>query len=467
MKIQQTIMTIGLCLGAVACSNEEPRTTPAAGEDGALTMTASISDVLPTRSADGTPVTDGMYYFSYVDVDDTHDYKYRTIEVIFDNSEEGIPWKDKTGAGTQLTWADVNRGSNYFVLDNFPVISEGVDNPTIDFSEDTYKELKEQYKAQPAPDKDGEGNDILWKRLYVSEQVVLDPLHFELKHKMSKLTFEITIFDDVAEDMGSIEGIEVELHHVATTITKFQRLVLTGNVVPDAVDENPIQLTAGVDAQSGENGNLHYTTGGWIFPPQEFVNNEEKPKLRVTLTGSEGTKKVYSGTLPQSMEVSGVTELLSFKEGHHLTVKAGLHNTTDMSINFQPVLVEKWKYQKETDLNIRQAGIWTAAQLMELIDAWNSDGELNEKILRKYGMKSETDETEIMWTFSLYRNITITKDGYVTSNGLNFDSKDGVSFTFNAGTCTVNDHTVKENGTFGTNTDAPEEEPEEEGGKES
>lgn len=454
MKIQQTIMTIGLCLGAVACSNEEPRTTPAAGEDGALTMTASISNVLPTRSADGTPVTDGTYYFSYVDVDDTHAFKYRTIEVIFDNSEEGIPWKDKTGAGTQLTWADVNRSSSYFVLDNFPVISEGMDEPTIDFSGD-YKELKEKYKAQPAPDKDGKGNDILWKRLYVSEQVVLDPLHFELKHKMSKLTFEITIFDDVAEDMGSIEGIEVELHHVATTIKEFQRLVLTGNVVPNAVDENPIQLTAGVDAQSGENGNLHYTTGGWIFPPQEFVNNEEKPKLRVTLTGSEGTKKVYSGTLPQSMEVSGVTELLSFKEGYHLTVKAGLTNATDMSINFQPVLIEKWKYQKETDLNIRQAGIWTGAQLQELIATWNSDA-LDEKILRKYGVKMESENKEVKWTFYLYRDIYLGSIGNdATSIGLE-GRKDGVSFKFDAGNRTVNGHKVKEDGTFESSTPSKE-----------
>ena len=453
MKIQQMIMTIGFCLWAVACSNEELHTAPATGEDGALTMTASISDVLSTRAADGIPVDSGTYYFSYVNVggeDDT----YRTIKVIFD-SEEGIPWKKGSGAGsgTQLTWADVNRNSKYFVLDNLLVDSDaGKDSLAVDFSNEQYKE---HYKAQPAPDKDGEGNDILGGRLSVNEQVVLDPLHFELKHKMSKLTFEITIFDDVVKDMGNIENIEVELQHVATTIATFRRLKLNGNVVPGDVDKDPIQLLeANVDEQSGENGNFHYTTGGWIFPPQEFVNNEEKPKLRVTLTGSEGTKKVYSGTLPQSMEVSGVTELLSFKEGYHLTVKAGLTNATDMSINFQPVLIEKWKYQKETDLNIRQAGIWTGAQLQELIDTWNSEDTLDEKILRKYGVKSE--DKGVKWTFYLYRDIYLGSIGNdATSIGLE-GRKDGVLFKFDAGNRTVNGHKVKEDGTFESSTPSKE-----------
>lgn len=434
MKTKQIITIISLCLSTVACSNEELGTTPATGEHGALTMTASIDEELSTRADGSIQVVSGIYYFSYAKEDDN--YKYITTEAEFTDSK-GIPWKTTTEPREQLTWSDINRSSQYFVLDNMSALCPDGD---YEMEVDLTNIAGSNYNAQKAPETDGGGNDILWGKIEVKKQNELDPLRFDLKHKMSKLTFRIRIAQDVWDKFDRDKPVKVELSNVITTTKSFARL--KGVVTAGSEVGEPVELD-GNYAQSNEADRLLYITDSWIFPPQEFVGvaKKEMPELKVSLPkkDAEGEYIVYNGVLPQSMKVNGAWELLSFKEGYHLTIAALLTDDTNMEINFQPVLVEKWTFIPQKDLNIMQVGIRTGKQLEELIEACNVD-KPDEKILKKYGVKNEGK-----WEFDLWKDVTTASiEEDATTIGLGAK----ISFIFNSNNYTVNGKYVNSEGEF-------------------
>ena len=212
--------------------------------DEPLELSASISETLPTRAEE--ELAEGTYYFSYVNSKQTS-VKYETTKVSF---EAGNSTPD-------LTWDQINTNNNItnklFILDNVPYINM---NGFTSSNNDTnklinLKEIKEgtetesRYNAGPAPTVPGEGNDLLWDTVKVENVsgAPLSPVHFDLEHRMSMLTFKLLSNNDneINTLLSNPEKVEVKLHRVITEPYQFNRLTgaITNNTKP--IDETLIQ----------------------------------------------------------------------------------------------------------------------------------------------------------------------------------------------------------------------------------
>lgn len=401
------IVAIGICLFASACSDERPY-GPVVDEKNALEIIASINEEQQTKAdeeiKDDVDIDTGdkgevIYYFSYVEKSSKNNL-YTTIDVtgtenkVSDKDWEGLPYKT-SNSQDQLTWGDINLKSRYFILDNiqYNVRKEPTPLQTISFlTEKDDSGLYSKYDAAPAPEKVGTGNDILWGQLEVSKQQgeILNPLHFELEHKMSKVTFVIFSKDVKVQSSLKESGAKVTLSNVILESASFNRL--KGEVIA-GTSKSDRQL-------DGEFENGSYITKAWIFPPQ-FFGDEDRPKLSVQVGGV-----TYTGPLNASMQIGSTTVLLEFLAGYHLIIEAELGDFNDRNIYFEPVLVEKWNVLPDKDLSVGQVGIRTTEELKECMDAFSkisssSSSDENIRILRKYGVQNGDS-----WTFYLWKNLT-------------------------------------------------------------
>lgn len=410
--------------------------------DEPLELSASISETLPTRAEE--ELAEGTYYFSYVNSKQTS-VKYETTEVSF---EAGNSTSD-------LTWDQINTNNNItnklFILDNVPYINM---NGFTSSNNDTnklinLKEIKEgtetesRYNAGPAPTVPGEGNDLLWDTVKVENVsgAPLSPVHFNLEHRMSMLTFKLRSNDsEINTLLSSLEKVEVKLHRVITKPNQFNRLTGAITNTADPIDEDAA-VTLDVAGYTSEEGAI---TESWIFPPQEF-HNTGRPVLAITLTDTEKNQtRTFKGVLPESMLYEGSNELLEFLPGCHLTVTVVLGSWDDLTVNFRPVLVKKWVTYSAKDINAKQVGVYTADELTELVTAYNQDSSEDNLTLWKYGTYDKGNST---WIFYLWKNLT---EVTVTNNNLGFASNQTSGFTFEANGHTINGNTV---GTDGTLTD--------------
>lgn len=411
--------------------------------DEPLELSASISETLPTRAEE--ELAEGTYYFSYVNSKQTS-VKYETTKVSF---EAGNSTPD-------LTWDQINTNNNItnklFILDNVPYINmNGFTSSNNDINKlINLKEIKEgtetesRYNAGPAPTVPGEGNDLLWDTVKVENVsgAPLSPVHFDLEHRMSMLTFKLLSNNDseINTLLSNPEKVEVKLHRVITEPYQFNRLTgaITNNTKP--IDETQA-VTLDITGYTPEEGAI---TESWIFPPQEF-HNTGRPVLAITLTDTENQTRTFKGVLPESMLYEGKYEPLEFFSGCHLTVTVVLGSWDDLTVNFRPVLVKKWVTYSAKDINAKQVGVYTADELMELVKAYNQDSSKDNLTLWKYGTYDEDNST---WTFYLWKDLTGVTE---TNNSLGFITEEGKpSFTFKANGHTINGKTV---GTDGTLTD--------------
>lgn len=409
--------------------------------DEPLELSASISETLPTRAEE--ELAEGTYYFSYVNSKQTS-VKYETTEVSF---EAGNSTPD-------LTWDQINTNNNItnklFILDNVPYINM---NGFTSSNNDTnklinLKEIKEgtetesRYNAGPAPTVPGEGNDLLWDTVKVENVsgAPLSPVHFDLEHRMSMLTFKLLSNNDseINTLLSNPEKVEVKLHRVIKEPYQFNRLTgaITNNTKP--IDETQA-VTLDITGYTPEEG---ATTQSWIFPPQKF-HSTGRPVLAITLTDTEKNQtRTFKGVLPESMLYEGSNELLEFLPGCHLTVTVVLGSWDDLTVNFRPVLVKKWVTYSAKDINAKQVGVYTADELTELVTAYNQDSSEDNLTLWKYGTYDKGNST---WIFYLWKNLT---EVIVTNNNLGFASNQTSGFTFEANGHTINGKTVGTNGTL-------------------
>ena len=412
--------------------------------DEPLELSASISETLPTRAEE--ELAEGTHYFSYVNSKQTS-VKYETTEVSF---EAGNSTPD-------LTWDQINTNNNItnklFILDNVPYINmNGFTSSNNDINKlINLKEIKEgtetesRYNAGPAPTVPGEGNDLLWDTVKVENVsgAPLSPVHFDLEHRMSMLTFKLLSNNDseINTLLSNPEKVEVKLHRVITEPYQFNRLTgaITNNTKP--IDETQA-VTLDITGYTPEEGAI---TESWIFPPQEF-HNTGRPVLAITLTDTENQTRTFKGVLPESMLYEGKYEPLEFFSGCHLTVTVVLGSWDDLTVNFRPVLVKKWVTYSAKDINAKQVGVYTADELMELVKAYNQDSSEDNLTLWKYGTYDEDNST---WTFYLWKNLT---EVTVTNNNLGFTSDQTPGFTFEANRHTINGKTVETNGTLTDNS---------------
>lgn len=413
--------------------------------DEPLELSASISETLPTRAEE--ELAEGTYYFSYVNSKQTS-VKYETTKVSF---EAGNSTPD-------LTWDQINTNNNItnklFILDNVPYINM---NGFTSSNNDTnklinLKEIKEgtetesRYNAGPAPTVPGEGNDLLWDTVKVENVsgAPLSPVHFDLEHRMSMLTFKLLSNNDseINTLLSNPEKVEVKLHRVITEPYQFNRLTgaITNNTKP--IDETQA-VTLDITGYTPEEG---ATTQSWIFPPQKF-HSTGRPVLAITLTDTEKNQtRTFKGVLPESMLYEGSNELLEFLPGCHLTVTVVLGSWDDLTVNFRPVLVKKWVTYSAKDINAKQVGVYTAEELTELVNAYNANSSENNLTLWKYGTYDKGNST---WIFYLWKNLT---EVTVTNNNLGFASDQTPGFTFEANGHTINGKTVETNGTLTDNS---------------
>ena len=413
--------------------------------DEPLELSASISETLPTRAEE--ELAEGTHYFSYVNSKQTS-VKYETTEVSFE-----------AGNSTpNLTWDQINTNKNIanklFILDNVPRINgEFTSSNTNRFI--NLKDIKKggtdtesRYNAGPAPTVPGEGNDLLWDTVKVENVsgAPLSPVHFDLEHRMSMLTFKLLSNNDseINTLLSNPEKVEVKLHRVITEPYQFNRLTgaITINSTTTPIEEkNAVTLeVAGYTPEEGA------TTQSWIFPPQEF-HNTGRPVLAITLTDTEKNQtRTFKGVLPESMLYEGSNELLEFLPGCHLTVTVVLGSWDDLTVNFRPVLVKKWVTYSAKDINAKQVGVYTAEELTELVNAYNANSSENNLTLWKYGTYDKGNST---WTFYLWKNLT---EVTVTNNNLGFASDQTPGFTFEANGHTINGKTVETNGTLTDNS---------------
>lgn len=441
MKKGQIVAMAVMGIMTVACTDYDLNGQTGWQGDELLELSASISETVPTR-AEGEPAK-GTYYFSYIK---SNENSYQTLEVDFTEGKDTL---------TAPTWKDINTNditNKLFILDNVPYINEnGFTSSNNDKNklinlQDIKKEetdTESRYNAGPAPTVPGEGNDLLWDTVKVEKvsAAPLSPVHFDLEHRMSMLTFKLQSKDpEIYTLLKDIENVEVKLHRVITEPYQFNRLTgaITINSNTKPIDEKAA-VKLDVAEYTSEEGAI---TENWIFPPQEF-HSTGRPVLAITLTDTEKNQtRTFKGVLPESMLYEGKYEPLEFLSGCHLTVTVVLGNWDDLAINFRPVLVKKWVTYSAKDINAKQVGVYTADELTELVKAYNQDSSKDNPTLWKYGTYDEDNST---WTFYLWKNLTGVT-GYEDKEDLGFNPNSG--FTFISNGYTINGMHVNTDGSF-------------------
>lgn len=440
MKKRQIVAMAVMGIMTVACTDYDLNGQTGWQGNELLKLSASISETVPTR-AEGEPAK-GTYYFSYIK---SNENSYQTLEVNFTEGKDTL---------TDPTWKDINTNditNKLFILDNVPYInkngftSSNNDTNKLINLQDIKKEetdTESRYNAGPAPTVPGEGNDLLWDTVKVENVsgAPLSPVHFDLEHRMSMLTFKLQSKDpEIYTLLKDIENVEVKLHRVITEPYQFNRLTgaITINSTTTPIEEKNA-VTLKVAEYTSEEGAI---TESWIFPPQEF-HSTGRPVLAITLTDTENQTRTFKGVLPESMLYEGKYEPLEFLSGCHLTVTVVLGNWDDLAINFRPVLVKKWVTYSAKDINAKQVGVYTAKELTELVTLYNENSSEDNLALWKYGVYNNGT-----WTFDLWKSITGTFNEEIIKDGkLNFVSTNETSFTFNSHGHTINGRGVDSEG---------------------
>lgn len=394
MKKISIILAIGILMAS--CSENELYEQTNGLENEPLRISASVSDELTTRAGGDFP-TDVIFNFLYTPAGKS---VYEAINVGFNS--EGNNCK------TYLTWEQVKTGNNlYLILDNVTTEDNNKNSTTVTLGDTYYAKPEEGI---------GEGNDILWKSVKVQDQNLLEPVHFELQHVMSKLTFEINSTDPEISDLLNSGIVTVELWNVVCETTKYNFSRITGKFTIDdgsTIKDKNNSLDLGTEKITG--ADYPVKTKSWIFPPQQFLDSSTRPTIQIKLSDSDGNnQRTFTGILPESMttEDEGLKPL-EFLSGYHLVINVKLGNWTDHSIYFEPVLVKKWKEYGPKDINIKQVGVYDAAGLEELVEAWNNGPEDNKLTLMKYGVLNEDTNT---WTFDLWANINLESNSDIELN---------------------------------------------------
>lgn len=373
MKTYRTIflLTIWAGLMLLACTKQEE----VYSDTDKVCLSASIGS-MTTRVDDGG-VESGTYYLTY------NSSEAKVCMVTFAESK-GYPLVSDNGIYQFLKWNDVTPvdGKYQFTLDNL----DDKDNPKT-------VTLGEAYKAAPLNDKLNDKLDIVWGEQTVEKGKESDGVNFELSHRMSKISLEISV--DASDIVLKGKQVKITLTDVISEPATFDR---TSGAVSVAGKQrlNVIELHNGELNQEDSK----YTIPSWIFPPQTF-DEGKWPKLRI-----EFGDKIYEGTLNHYMvqegsEGSAPVKMTGFESGLHLTLRAKLSKTTDeVELIFMPVWVRKWKEIDNIGIGAKQRGVYTEEDYARLVNAYNSDSQ-DENVLYEYGTKDDSGK----WTFDLFRNI--------------------------------------------------------------
>lgn len=383
-------------------------------------INADIARGLYSRSYIETgPVEDGTFYISYPT---TSNSAYNTLPVTFDNpgSSPGIGMVRTEDSNQMFTWNMVGGGATpIFYLDNVapnPALASDVPNTVMfDSSYNPY--------CAGLFDRENGTNDLLWGTKTVGRQTT-NTVMFDLHHNMSRIRLQITV-DKTNEHLPgdlSLEDAIVSISSINQTPVSYNRLDGTLELPSETPTYNPYSELIFVGDEIGWNTEVTdptnpnitvYTTFDFVVPPQGLLDDENRPRLTITLKNG----KVYSGILPHAMlipdpnkpndsELSYPVTMYFLKE-HILTIRT-LISEEPPELAFMPVQVVEWVDKGEFSLEGHQAGLYLPSEFYNMIGYYES---YNEYQLTRYGvMVTPEGQDTPMWYFNVFRTMTLSFD---------------------------------------------------------
>lgn len=437
-----TCLSIAILLAvAIAACSSEDAVVDDLEDGGAFTVTAEVARQLYSRGYDeGGYIRSGIYCLSYLKTDNSYDI----ASVDFHKNEETTPGLGivTVPENQSLKWKNIGGGSPVtFYLDNVdPKIAAETSSPTeIVFGENNpYKAgvFDEEEKGEDETIPVNE-NDLLWGSSMVARNA--NSVDFELHHRMARVRVQVTTDEKYAQDDElSLENAKVSISSLVHTPVSYNRLNGTLSLGANLKYEDLEFVNANTPWASmkpDENNSAIkvYTTKDFVLPPQDLLENENRPKLTVKLKNG----RVYSGILPHAMEIDddnpehtvpSKPAALSFLGEHILTIRTMI--TEDLpTLAFMPVWVVKWVDKGIFDLEAHQAGIYTKEEFDKLIEYYQKN---NKYQLVRYGRLVTEEETPDVqrWVFDFFHSVTLDKNK-ISGSMKQGNGQEDFSFNFN------------------------------------
>lgn len=311
-------------------------------------------------------------------------------------------------------------------------------------------------------------NDLLWgwtlaeKNAKIVRFQETERGDFRLHHNMSRLR---VVIDAKQRDDTSQEAVNfskevklelIGLHHVPLffdrstgnltlqpkpesenelTLVKFAGSEMPGT---DPVDANnpesatiPWATIETVDTENSDETFNRYTSYDFVVPPQELANDENRPKLRLTVPAkyvpgrnqNDPGEVVYEANLPQNMyyakqEGSDTNDLpampFSFLKEYDMTIRAVV-GPPDLELRFAPVYVQDWIGLDAQEISGNQAGIYTNQDFYDFMDCY-----LNKRAVRleRYGYRASEDEPWKILFWSSALKLKLDKENTDPNDGI-------------------------------------------------
>ena len=444
-----------VCLASCAVDEMDDRPEREEMTSDDIRIGAAVKANIATRGYKPSGTVDsGEYILTYpftqriVSGDTT--YTYQLADVRF--GERGIEdigfvtsEKKNGGERVNLKWSDVSLrkspGGNkpqsaIFYMDNVPVSLH-------DTTATPYKDYRGQYVMFPTEGPipfeagrfdDVEGtNDLLWGTASAPKNA--KRVDFELHHNMARVKVIIDVKPreenpNIMVDLTKVAKLEIT--NLVLRPESFDRT--TGNLLlPVVSDPQPLKLVdidnrgqvnsedlpwvptkdnqpyeTITESQGDKTYSFHrYTAADFVLPPQELVNDSNRPTLKLTIPAKylgvldQGVDKddpvTFEASLPQNMYVPAEGDgsqnsrppmPLSFMKEHVLTIRATV-GPPDMQLEFAPVYVEDWVGVGDQNITGQQAGIYNNTDFYNFLDYYQAG---NTVLLEKYGYKNGTDD---------------------------------------------------------------------------
>lgn len=403
-----TVLTASL----TACSDVDTFEREDMDFSNALRVSAKVARHTQTRAYQDTGrVVSGHYYLSYPGTG--NEYSVATVDFDRESAESPGLGIVTTSGGTELKWSEIGGSPVNFYLDNVSP-SMDADNsygPIVNFSEGD-----NPFVAGIFDDVDG-SNDLLWGDKTVTRDT--RSVSFDLHHNMSRVQVQVKIAH-TKNSVGEIDlrNAKVEISNLFTKTLSYDRL--TGTLAVDSITGREAVLITDTgkagygwtDISTPEDNpdTTTYLSQDIVLPPQVLLENEERPRLVITL--DDGTE--YSGILPHAMLIPSPTDgslsypvTLAFLKEYILKIRTVITEEPP-ELAFMPVYVVNWVDKGEFTEEAHQSGIYTASEFYKLIEYYEAN---NRYQLVRYGYLTVPEGgTKQIWLFNFWSSVVLDYD---------------------------------------------------------
>lgn len=434
------IVTAAVCAAAAAGCSSEMSTAAGNVQSRTVAVTAEVAQQLYSRSyKESGQVEEGQFFMTYNNTDNS--YNVATVDFGRDGVSPVIgmvtvPSADASKPAEALKWINVGGGSTpTFCLDN--VKPEFADAAQSSATKIIFDVDKNPFVAGVFDTENGT-NDLLWGSSQVSRNA--KTVNFDLHHYMSRVRVQVTV-DREYEANGELdlEGATVSISSLVLKPESYDRL--DGSLsLGETPEYNTLKIVNEEYDWAQKEGNDVYISADFVLPPQDILEDENRPKLRIELKNGA----VYSGILPHAMLIdNGSTpELsypvaLSFLKEHILTIRTVVTGTPP-ELAFMPVWVVQWVDKGNFSIDAHQAGIYTK-QEFDRLTAYYAENNVYQ--LPRYGrIVTVTDQqkNEEIWVFDFFHSVVLDYDTIRGSMADRSKGQKDFQFNFNGYTILLN-----------------------------